>query len=77
MSVKCPEQVARIHSSTGLAAKKHAKMFRSDRIVGYEHPEALREDVDLFVDPQTQLADRTGRPMPLVADGEVVKEMLA
>ena len=29
------------------------------------------------IDPQTQLADRTGRPMPLVADGEVVKEMLA
>jgi hypothetical protein len=29
------------------------------------------------VDPQTQLLDRTGRPMPLVAEGEVVKEMLA
>jgi len=28
------------------------------------------------IDPQTQLADRTGRPMPLVADGEVVHEML-
>jgi hypothetical protein len=29
------------------------------------------------VDPQTQLTDRTGRPMPLVAEGEVVTEMLA
>ncbi len=29
------------------------------------------------VDPHIQLIDRTGRPMPLVADGEVVKEMLA
>lgn len=29
------------------------------------------------VDPQTQLIDRTGRPVPLVADGQVVKEMLA
>jgi hypothetical protein len=28
------------------------------------------------VDPQTQLIDRIGRPMPLVADGEVVMEML-
>jgi arylsulfatase A-like enzyme len=28
------------------------------------------------VDPHIQLIDRTGRPMPLVADGEVVKEMI-
>jgi len=28
------------------------------------------------VDPHIQLIDRTGRPMPLVAEGEVVKEML-
>jgi arylsulfatase A-like enzyme len=29
------------------------------------------------IDPNTQLIDRTGRPMPLVADGRVVVEMLA
>ena len=29
------------------------------------------------VDPHTQLIDRIGRPTPLVAEGEVVKEMLA
>jgi hypothetical protein len=29
------------------------------------------------IDPNTQLIDRTGRPMPLVADGRVVTEMLA
>ena len=28
------------------------------------------------VDPHIQLIDRTGRPMPLVAEGEVVKEMI-
>ncbi len=31
----------------------------------------------LGVDPQTVLTDRTGRPMPLVAEGEVVPEILA
>src|SRR5262249_7238769 len=29
------------------------------------------------VDPDTHLIDRIGKPMPLVADGSVVKEMLA
>ncbi|MBY0524856.1 MAG: DUF1501 domain-containing protein [Gemmataceae bacterium] len=29
------------------------------------------------VDPHTELADRTGRPMPLIGDGAVVTEMLA
>jgi hypothetical protein len=31
----------------------------------------------LGIDPQTTLMDRTGRPLPLVADGNVVPEMLA
>jgi hypothetical protein len=31
----------------------------------------------LGIDPQTMLTDRTGRPLPLVAEGEVVGEMLA
>src|SRR5262249_45503843 len=31
----------------------------------------------LGIDPKTTLSDRTGRPVPLVADGEVVGEMLA
>ena len=31
----------------------------------------------LGIDPETLLPDRTGRPMPLVADGGVVPEMLA
>lgn len=31
----------------------------------------------LGIDPHTTLVDRTGKPVPLVADGEVVREMLA
>jgi hypothetical protein len=31
----------------------------------------------LGIDPQTMLTDRTGRPLPLVGDGEVVGDMLA
>lgn len=31
----------------------------------------------LGIDPNTTLTDRTGRPVPLVADGEVVADMLA
>ena len=31
----------------------------------------------LGIDPDTTLTDRTGRPLPLVADGAVVTEMLA
>jgi hypothetical protein len=29
------------------------------------------------IDPQTTILDRTGRPLPLLAEGEVVHEMLA
>jgi len=31
----------------------------------------------LGIDPHTTLRDRTGRPLPLVADGEVIAELLA
>ena len=31
----------------------------------------------LGIDPHTTLRDRTGRPVPLVADGEVIAELLA
>jgi hypothetical protein len=31
----------------------------------------------LGIDPQTMLTDRIGRPLPLVADGEVIADMLA
>jgi hypothetical protein len=31
----------------------------------------------LGIDPDTMLADRTGRPLPLVPDAAVVSDMLA
>jgi hypothetical protein len=31
----------------------------------------------LGIDPHTLLNDRTGRPVPLVQDGSVVREMIA
>ena len=57
---------------------------RTDKIAGEvaERPVSPKDILAttyhlLGIDPQTMLAERTGRPLPLVGDGEVVSEMLA
>jgi hypothetical protein len=57
---------------------------RSDKIAGdvAERPISPKDILATLyhlmgIDPETMLADRTGRPLPLVANGSVVSEMLA
>jgi arylsulfatase A-like enzyme len=57
---------------------------RSDKIAGtvVERPVSPKDILATLyhlmgIDPETQLTDRIGRPMPLVPGGAVVREMLA
>ena len=67
-----------------LSSKKVRLVGKTDKHAGsvVERPVSPKDVLAtvyhlLGIDPHTTLTDRTGKPVPLVADGEVVAEMLA